>query len=301
MAHTLQERYATLLDLRLRAALVTTDTGTVPVFNTRYEGSPKAGAVKIPVRDAETSVSDYDKSTGATLSEGATTYLTVTDFNDKAVNELIDGYDAAAVPDNIVADRLDSAGYTGSQVLDADALATLTAQGTLEADHTETTSSNVYTRIVRARTALSKANVPPQNRYLIVTPEIYSALLQDTDNFIRQGDMSQTLVQQGYTGMIAGFAVKESNNMPGAVEFIAGHSDWCHRIREWVVLPHVQDLNGDGKHIGASAVQGRWIYKHKVSKAAAVYVKCINELTVVSAAGAMSPFQLRDRSTRESA
>jgi len=288
MAHTLQERYAALVDMRLRAALVTTDAGSTPVFNTRYEGSPKAGAVKIPVRDAETSVSDYDKVTGASLSTGTTTYLTVTDFNDKVVNELIDGFDAQAVPDNIVADRLDSAGYTGSQILDTDALKTLAAQGTMEADHTDTTSSNVYSRIVDARQALSEANVPPQGRYLIVSPSIYSALLKDTTNFIRQGDMSQTLVNQGYTGMIAGFAVKESNNMPGSVEFIAGHSDWCHRVREWIVLPHVQDLNGDGAHIGASAVQGRWIYKHKVSKAAAVYVKFLNDLTVTSEAGTAS-------------
>lgn len=273
MAHTLQERYASLVDKRLRAALVTVDTGAVPVFNTRYEGNPKAGAVKIPVRDAEVATDNYDRVAGANLTVGSTTYLTVTDFNDKVVNELIDGYEAQAVPDNLVADRLDSAGYSGARLLDADAIATLIAGGTASSSTTALTASTVYDAVVDARTALSEANVPSAGRFLLVSPAIYGLLLKDTDNFIRQGDMSQQLVQNGYTGMIAGFAVKESSLIPSTTEFIAGHSDWCHRIREWIVLPHIQSLDGDGKHIGASAVQGRWIFKHAVSKAGAVFVK----------------------------
>lgn len=286
MANELQVRYATMIDARMRANLVTLDGGANPVFNTRYEGDPKAGAVKIPVRDAEVKVQGYDKVTGAPLTTSSTSYLTVTDFNDVSVNELIDGYDAAAVPDNIVADRLESAGYAGQAELDTDSLETLSAQGTGNADTTATVSTNAYDRFVDARTTMSNANVPAAGRWAIVTPTVYGELLKDTTNFIKQGDLSQQLVEQGYIGMIAGFAVKESSNLPDGVEYICGHADWCHRIREWVVLPHVQDLNGDGMHIGASAVQGRWVYKHKVSKAAAVYVKFINSLTITSVAGA---------------
>ena len=274
MANTLQERYANLVDLRLRASLVTIDTGAVPVFNTRYEGSPKAGAVKIPVRDAEVTLADYSITDGAPLTSSSTTYLTVTNFKDQVVNELIDGFDAQAVPDNIVADRLDSAGYAGSMALDTDAIATLVASGTVATNTTATLAGTAYTNIIEARTALSEANVPEAGRYLIVTPALYGLLLQDS-NFIRQSDISQNLVASGYIGSVGGFAVKETSLLPANTEFICGHSDWCHRIREWVVLPHIQDLNGDGKHIGASAVQGRYIYKHAVSKAAAVYVKTV--------------------------
>lgn len=109
MAHTLQERYSQLVDLKLRATLVKKDG---VIFNNRYEGNPTAGAVKIPVRDTEVTVGTYDKQEGATMTHGSTSYLTVTVDKDYAVNELIDGYDAAAVPDNLVADRLDSAGYS---------------------------------------------------------------------------------------------------------------------------------------------------------------------------------------------
>ena len=56
-------------------------------------------------------------------------------------------------------------------------------------------------------------------------------------------------------------------------EFIAGHPNWCHRVQEWGVDVHAQDLAGSGKYIGASAVQGRKIYGLMISKPQTVYVK----------------------------
>lgn len=91
---------------KLRNQLVTRDNY---IFNNRYEGDPKAGKVKIPVRDTEVSVKDYNKATGIDPEAGTTTYLELNIDQDEAVNELIDGFDAASVPDGIVADRLDSA------------------------------------------------------------------------------------------------------------------------------------------------------------------------------------------------
>ena len=69
---------------------------------------PTAGSVKIPVRDTEVAVSDYDKANGIAAGTGGTSYETMVIDKDKAVNEIIDGFDAEAVPDNLVADRLDS-------------------------------------------------------------------------------------------------------------------------------------------------------------------------------------------------
>ena len=61
MAHTSQVRYAALVDAKLRATMVKKDE---VIFSTRYEGNPKAGTVKIPVRDTEVSVQAYDKASG---------------------------------------------------------------------------------------------------------------------------------------------------------------------------------------------------------------------------------------------
>ena len=101
-AHAHQERWSSLVDAKLRQSLVTRDNY---IFNTNYEGNPKAGKVKIPVRDTEVTVKAYDKATGVDLEIGTTTYIDLDIDQDMAVNELIDGYDAEAVPDNLVADR----------------------------------------------------------------------------------------------------------------------------------------------------------------------------------------------------
>lgn len=282
MAHTLQERYSSMVDEKLRASLVTRDHY---IFNTRYEGNPKVGKVKIPVRDTEVSVSDYSKTAGVDLASGSTTYIDLSINKDKAVNELIDGYDAAAVPDNLVADRLDSAGYALSLEMDKDSLSTLEkATGSkIATTKTAATASTAYKEILAARTYLSRTGVPASGRWLIVSPEFHAILMQD-DNFIRQGDLSQEMKNTGAVGAVAGFAVFESSmllvdnttitaNKKTTTEFIAGHPNWCHRVDEWGVPVHLQDLNGSGKYIGASAVQGRKIWGILVSKPQTLYLK----------------------------
>ena len=74
MPHIAQERYSSLVDEKLRATLVTKDN---LIFNPRYEGNPKAGKVKVPVRDTEVEVKKYDKQKGAAISAGWTVLVTL--------------------------------------------------------------------------------------------------------------------------------------------------------------------------------------------------------------------------------
>lgn len=281
-AHALQERWSALVDAKLRQTLVTRDNY---IFSTNYEGNPKAGKVKIPVRDTEVTVKDYDKASGVDLETGTTTYMDLDIDQDKAVNELIDGYDAAAVPDNLVADRLDSAGYSLALEMDKKCINVLetTSGVNICATKTAATEETAYKEILAAKTYLGRTGVPQDGRWLIVSPEFMSVLMMD-DHFIRQGDLSQELKNAGAVGSVAGFAVYESNNLmfknttavsgkKTITEFIAGHPNWCHRVQEWAVDVHSQDLSGSGKYIGATAVQGRKIYGVKVSKPQTVYIK----------------------------
>ena len=70
MAHANQARWATLVDAKLRNQLVTRDN---LIFNSRYEGDPTSGKVKIPVRDTEVAVKEYDKANGIAAEAGTTT------------------------------------------------------------------------------------------------------------------------------------------------------------------------------------------------------------------------------------
>lgn len=270
MAHTHQERYSKLIDLKLRATLVKKDG---VIFNNRYEGDPKAGKVKVPVRDTEVAIADYSKADGAAATHGDTSYLDVAVDKDKAVNEIIDGYDAAAVPDNLVADRLDSAAYSLALQIEKDATIALETSATTFGDTTALDKDTIYETIVDVRTKMSEAYVPNDNRrFLLVSPTVFGLILKSPE-FIRATTLGDTVVQTGAAGRIAGFNVFEDVTLSATTDFIAGHPDWCTRINEWSVAVHLQDLGGSGKYIGASAVQGRRIYAHKVTKSKTLYIK----------------------------
>ena len=282
MAHNKQERWSKMVDAKLRQTLVTRDK---TIFNNRYEGNPKAGKVKIPVRDTEVEVKAYNKSTGVDLSEGSTSYIDLNIDQDEAVNELIDGYDAAAVPDNLIADRLDSAGYSLALSMDLKSIRLLenTEGVQVAATRTAATESTAYKEALKAKTYLSRAGVPATGRWMLASPEYLEVLMLD-DHFIKQGDLSQQLVAAGAVGKIAGFPVYECCNTmqddtelvggkKTTTEFICGHPDWCHRVMEWQEPVDIVSLKGSGTFIGASAVQGRKVYGLKISKPKTVYIK----------------------------
>lgn len=270
MAHELQERYSQLVDAKLRSTLVKKDG---VIFNNRYQGNPKAGLVNVPVRDTEVQVGDYSKTNGAPKTHGDTAYLKLPIDKDKSVNEIIDGYDAAAVPDNLVADRLDSAGYSMALQIEKDATACMEEAATAIGSTTALTKSTVYEAIVDARTALSKAGVPNDNRrFLLVSPGTYALVLKSPE-FTHASTLGDAVLQTGALGKIAGFLVFEDATLSETTEFIAGHPDWCCRVQEWQVGVHLQDLAGSGDYIGASAVQGRKVYAHKITKPQTLLIK----------------------------
>ena len=67
---------------------------------------------------------------------------------------------------------------------------------------------------------------------------------------------------------------------------IAGHPRFATRAEEFSVPVHIQDLGGSGNYIGASAVQGRMVYGHKVLRSVAIRaVYAPGSLGVTAAAG----------------
>ena len=265
MAVALQDRYSKLVEAKLAAEIVQKDG---VVWNNDYEGDPKAGAVKIPVRGAATVVS-YNKASGATKSYTAGSYDTITIDKDKAVNEVIDGYDISAVPDNIVANRLTAAGEGLALQINTDGTTELLDKATVVGQSTATSASNIYDRFVDIGKAMTKAYVPLNGRWALVNPDTM-AFLRKSSQFTAASQLGDTVKQTGAIGMIAGFMVFEDATLPEHANAICGHKNWCCRVNEWAVNVHLQDLNGSGDYIGASAIQGRRVYAHKVTNSAAV-------------------------------
>lgn len=262
----LQERYSSLVLAKQRKTSVFAN-----LFNRNYDGTPTAGAVKIPVRDTEVEVKDYDKTNGTDLSTSNTTYITLPIDHDASVNELIDKHTAAAVPDNLVAERLDSAGYSMAVETDTN-LGNALLECTAIKDTAALTPETVYKAVIDARTQARKAHVKTSEMWLTVTPDAYGVLLQCPE-FIKPSNLGDQVVQEGVVGRIGGIDIYEVDNLSDdKVDFILGNRIFCHYVDDWAVPVSVNDL-ADGKHIGACAVQGRNVYGYKVSKPTTVFVR----------------------------
>lgn len=259
----LQERYSSLVEAKLRANSV-----FAHLFNNNYEGDPKAGAVKVPVR-AEATVGDYSIANGGTLATPQTTYATIITDKDHYVNELIDGYYAASVPDGLVADRLDSAGFALADKIDVMLAALLVSSGTaVTGSGTASTKTTIYANIIDAIQTAAALKVNKNEMRLAISNSAYGLLLK-SDEFIRAvtGDIEK--FGAGFVGMVGGVPVYETPNLPANTEFVLFNKPFCHYVAEWAVPVAVNDL-ADGKHIGASAVQGRQVWGALVSKATTV-------------------------------
>ena len=73
--------------------------------------------------------------------------------------------------DNLVADRLDSAGYSLAQQLDDDGGTELVTAGTTN-NVGQLDKDNIYSKFVNI-TKMSKAEIPRTKRYALVTPDYY--------------------------------------------------------------------------------------------------------------------------------
>ena len=265
MAHAPQDRYTGPVLKLARKMMVTNEA---QIFSTDYEGDPKAGAVKVPTRNTEVSVGDYNTVTGKAPAGGTTTYTTITIGNDKAVNEIIDGYEAAAVPDGLAAQRLDSAAYSLANTIDADAIGVLESEGTTATAATPT-SSTAYSLFMAQMVELDKADIPRDGRFVIVSPSFYSLVKQNI-TAITGASLGDNVVMTGNLGTLDGVPVYMSNNVAATTEFIVGHMGWCQRIMEFTVPVAIKDLANE--FIGSSAVQGRYVFEHSVTKATAVRI-----------------------------
>lgn len=281
MAHEQQVKYSDLVLAKLRAENVLKDG---VVFNNDYEGDPASGSVMVPTRDTEVAASDYDKANGLAPSTGNTAYVGILINKDKAVNEIIDGYDAEAVPDGIIAERLDSAGYSLARAMDNDGATALLAAGTVVGIASQDKDS-IYSALVAQRVAMDKDNIPGVGRFALVTPD-YIGLIVNSPQFTQASSLGDAVKESGAIGRIAGFNVVEWNDSTANLAMICGHPRFATRVKAWKVPVALKSLDGDAKYIGASAVKGRLVYAHKVLRSAAV--RCVyapSAITVAAAAG----------------
>lgn len=265
--HELKETYATQI-----AALARLESNIYNDFSEDGIRNETTGQVKIPSRDGEVTVSEYDIKNGIELTQSATEYIDMPMDKHYGVNELIDGYEADAVPDDLVAQRIESAGYSLGTKHEQDAIATLKAGGTTSTNTAKITKSNAYETIATEVKNMKARGMNVSKMRIAVSADVELALLTDDKFANTAGALGAELVREGVIGKINGAAVKPNYQMGEDVDFIIYDTRFIQKHETWEVSPRVNPL-ADGKHIGSSALQGRSVGGLIVTNALGVQIK----------------------------
>lgn len=253
----LQDRFSPIVEAKLRSTSVFAN-----IVGRQYEGDPKAGSVKVPNR-AECTVAAYNPSLGLAGTNTATTFKTILIDKDYAVNEIVDGYEAAALPDGKIAERLDSAGYALGKKADDDILAAINASKTAAS----TGKTKIVGQILDTVAEAVKLGVDKDKIWVVVNPSKYADLLEET--LFVSSDVNA--MQNGQIGSLAGTPIYVSNNANFTDDFIVGNSDYIHFVMDFMVAPTVRD--GVGNYIGSAQVVARVVYGAAVTDATTVLYK----------------------------
>ena len=241
-------------------------------FSTDYEIDGATGQINVPTRSAEVTISDYDILNGVELTQSATDYVVLPINKNYAINELIDGYEAEAVPDNLRANRIEAAGYSLGLKKENEAIAELVAKGTTSGDTTALTKEDAYEKIAKEIANMKKRNMEVASMRVVVSADTELLLLTDDKFANTAGTLGAELVREGVIGKINGVATKANYLLPEGVEFIIYDKRFAQKYEVWSVAPSINNI-ADGKHIGASALQGRQVGGLMVTNALGVQVK----------------------------
>lgn len=265
--HALKETYATQI-----AAIARLDSNIYNDFSEDGIKNEVTGLIKIPTRNGEVTVSAYDINNGIKLTQSATDYIEMPMNKHYGVNELIDGYEADAVPDDLVAQRIESAGYSLGIKHEQDAIATIKAGGTTSTNTAKITKSNAYETIATEVKNMKARGMSVAKMRIAVSADVELALLTDDKFANTAGTLGAELVREGVIGKINGVAVKPNYLMGDEVDFIVYDTRFTQKYETWEVAPSVNPL-ADGKHIGSSALQGRSVGGLIVTNSLGVQIK----------------------------
>ena len=252
-------------------AIARLETNIYDDFSTDYEKDEVTGKIMVPTRNGDVQVSDYDIKNGIELTQSATDYIELPVDKDYGVNELIDGYEADAVPDNIAAQRIESAGYSIGNKKENMAIEALMT-GTVSGDTAALSETTAYKKIAAEVSNMKKRGMKVADMRIAISADTELALLTDEKFSNTAGTLGEKLVREGVIGKIAGVATKPNYLLPANIEFIIYDKRFCQKYEVWKKEPSINNL-ADGKHIGASALQGRQVGGLKVTNPLGVQIK----------------------------
>lgn len=188
------------------------------LVNRDYEGEIKQCGSTVHINSiGNVTVSDYSRNTDIEDPEELPLSAQTLDVDQaKYFNFQIDDVDAAQAAGDLMDKAMERSAYALNDVADAYILEMLangaSSDNTIGEDSPiAITADNIYSYIVSLRLILDKSNAPHEERTIVLPPEVYALLLQDS-RFVGPGNMGEEVARSGFIGRIAGFDIYESNN-----------------------------------------------------------------------------------------
>lgn len=260
------------------------------LFNTDYEGEiAEAGDTVHIAQVGDVTIKDFDfdndiespddvKVEDLTLDINQSKYFNISVCDVNEVQSKISLLDTAT----------QRAGYGFADVCDKYLGSLLATSGTVKdglgakATPINITADNAYETLVKMKTALDKANLPKQERKVVVPPAFEGFMLLDPRFVAVPVDASQDRLTEGTVYRAAGFEIRTSNNVPSAAD---GGSDGATTVYSIVGSSPIQGTFAQQilkteayrpEKRFADAVKGLHVYGAKVLRPSVVAVATVS-------------------------
>lgn len=173
----------------------------------------------------------------------------------------------------VMQEAIDRASYGLANTMDAYVLGVIGAGASASnpdhqvAEATISTASGAYDALVDWGVLLDNADIPPESRWVVVTPAFHGKILKDS-RFIGAGDpQSADMRANGLVGRAAGFDIYKSTNLPdgpgaGAGKLILAGSRYATTLAEQIRAVEAYRLEKKF----ADGVKGLHVYGSKVTR-----------------------------------
>lgn len=244
------------------------------LVNRDYEGEIKQKGDTVHINSiGAINVSSYQHGTSIVYQGIDTTKQSLEIDQEKYFAFAIDDVDAAQAAGDIMDSAMGRAAYALADTSDAFLLGKIAAGGSSDnyvgssGSPVSLSADNIYVNLIKLRTKLDKKNVPTQGRSVVVPPEAYALLLQDS-RFTTVAATAENTIVNGYVGKVAGFDVYESNNVVVAsnVYRITAQIKEATTYAEQIVK--TEALRTEGQF--SDAVRGLHVYGAKVVRPEAI-------------------------------
>lgn len=232
---------------------------------TNQDGLVNADATTMKVYvNSLASIQDYVPGTGVSLSNDGSSYVTVSNSVENALNEILDGYTVETAPADLVVSRMVAGMAARGEKNDTLVFAGMKAGGTelVAAAGAKPTASTIYAAILAIKAALDAAKAPKTGRKLILTPEIENLLLSVDSKVVLDTARGDAIQTEGFVGRLLGFDVFSTVLLPAGTNMIGLQLRGYAAKEVFKIEPRIQDLDGSGQFIGDSAVQDRVAFLH---------------------------------------